>query len=66
MREHILQSLPYLARALVGLLLYRKTVSTLHLQGTGRYSAGEISESRREIWVSVRFLFADRSSSLPL
>ena len=58
MREHILQSLPYPARVLVGLLCYRKMVSTMHLQGTGRYSADEIAETRLEIWVNNLLLFA--------
>lgn len=35
---------------IVGLIVYRKTVATLHGQGTGRFTPEEIAFFRREIW----------------
>lgn len=43
-------------RVLVGSLIYRGAVRTLHGQGTGRYTADEIGAFRREIWQSVNGL----------
>ncbi|OAX80030.1 hypothetical protein ACJ72_05643 [Emergomyces africanus] len=53
MRDHILSSIPYPVRVLVGLLVYRNVSQTLHGQGVGRYSAEEISAFRREIWEAI-------------
>ncbi|KAL8791159.1 MAG: hypothetical protein Q9195_005998 [Heterodermia aff. obscurata] len=55
MRNHILQSLPYPLRVLVGWWIYRRIVQTLYGQGTGRYTPAEIAGLRREIWVRLRF-----------
>jgi hypothetical protein len=55
MRDHVLWPIPWPVRVVVGMLIYRNTVATLHGQGTGRFSAEEIAEFRREIWES----FAD-------
>ena len=43
-------------RVLIGSLIYRSSVKTLHGQGTGRYTADEIRAFRREIWESVNGL----------
>lgn len=40
-------------RILVGLLIYRNVVKTLHGQGTGRYTSTEIAEFRKEIWEAI-------------
>lgn len=56
MRSHILSALPYPAQVVVGLLAYRKVSQTLYGQGTGRYSAEEISSFRQEIWENVNAL----------
>lgn len=40
----------------VGLLAYRKVSQTLHGQGTGRFSAEEISSFRQQIWENVNAL----------
>ena len=56
MRDHILSALPYPLRLLVGNLIYRNTVKTLHGQGTGRYTDDEIRLFRKEIWESVNDL----------
>lgn len=56
MRDHVLWSLPYPVRVLVGLIIYRNTTATLHGQGTGRFSAEEIAAFRREIWSSFHDL----------
>ncbi|KAI0433780.1 hypothetical protein F5Y09DRAFT_44050 [Xylaria sp. FL1042] len=55
MRDHVLWSFPWPVRVLVGAMIYRGTVATLHGQGTGRFSPEEIAFFRREIWES----FAD-------
>ncbi|KAI0808494.1 hypothetical protein GGR55DRAFT_194123 [Xylaria sp. FL0064] len=55
MRDHVLWALPWPVRVLVGSMIHRGTVATLHGQGTGRFSAEEIALFRREIWES----FAD-------
>ncbi|KAI0888699.1 uncharacterized protein GGS22DRAFT_152192 [Annulohypoxylon maeteangense] len=62
MRDHVLWSIPYPIRVLVGLIVYRKNVAMFHSQGTGRFTAEEISESRREIWEGLSALLASRSS----
>lgn len=50
MRDHVLWSVPYPVRLLVGLMIHRNMTATLHGQGTGRFSAFEIAAFRREIW----------------
>lgn len=50
MRDHVLWSMPYPMRVVVGLIIYRNTTATLYGQGTGRFSAEEIAAFRREIW----------------
>lgn len=63
MRDHIFKAMPYPVRLLVGTMVYRGTVATLHGQGTGRYTPEEIAASRREIWEGVNdLLVAARSS----
>jgi len=56
MREHILSTLSYPARVVVGLLIYRNATRTLHGQGTGRYTTDEIRAFRREIWTGINDL----------
>ncbi|KAL3494789.1 hypothetical protein BJX62DRAFT_27800 [Aspergillus germanicus] len=56
MRDHALGAIPYPIRILVGLLIYRRTVQTLHGQGTGRYTDGEIQSFRVEVWEAVNDL----------
>lgn len=55
MRDHVLWPVPWPVRVVIGSLIYRNTVATLHGQGTGRFSGEEIALFRREIWES----FAD-------
>ncbi|KAH3153240.1 hypothetical protein KXW80_008325 [Aspergillus fumigatus] len=50
MRDHVLASVPYPLRVVVGLLVYRNIAHTLHGQGTGRYTDDEIASFQREIW----------------
>ena len=56
MREHVLGALPYPARILVGIIIYRKLMVTLHGQGTGRFSSEEIATFRLEIWENIDVL----------
>jgi hypothetical protein len=42
MRDHILATLPWPMRVLMGNLIYRGAIKTLNGQGTGRYTAEEI------------------------
>lgn len=50
---------------LVGLLVHRNTLRTLHGQGTGRYSDDEIRASKREIWEAVNGLLAESRARAP-
>lgn len=50
MRDHVLWSLPWPLRVVIGALVHRNTVAVLHGQGTGRFSGEEIAAFRREIW----------------
>ena len=56
MRDHILATLPWPMRVLVGNLIYRGVVRTLDGQGTGRYTAEEIGAFRGEVWESINVL----------
>ncbi|KAL3471979.1 hypothetical protein BJX99DRAFT_236315 [Aspergillus californicus] len=56
MRDHVLSSVPYPVRVIVGLLIHRGTVQTLHGQGTGRYTADEITLFRREVYEALNNL----------
>ncbi|KAF2999131.1 hypothetical protein E8E14_004990 [Neopestalotiopsis sp. 37M] len=59
MRDHILQTLPHPVRVVVGLIIHRGAVSTLHGQGTGRYCGEEIAAFRYDIWKSVNALLLE-------
>ncbi|KAK7721557.1 hypothetical protein SLS57_005237 [Botryosphaeria dothidea] len=52
MRDHILRTVPYPVRIIVGLLIHRGIKQTLHGQGTGRMSPEEIAAFRLQIWES--------------
>ncbi|KAI6351412.1 hypothetical protein MCOR25_009948 [Pyricularia grisea] len=55
-RDHILWTLPWPVRNLVGLMAYRGQIATLKGQGTGRYSEEEINVLRGEILETVAAL----------
>ncbi|ORY61542.1 uncharacterized protein BCR38DRAFT_495142 [Pseudomassariella vexata] len=64
MRDHSLWQLPYPVRVVVGIMVHRNIVATLHGQGTGRYTADEIATFRLEIWKGVNdLLVASRAKS---
>ncbi|BCS26292.1 glutathione S-transferase family protein [Aspergillus puulaauensis] len=56
MRDHVLGAVPYPIRVVIGMLIHRTMVQTLHGQGTGRYSADEVQEFRVEAWNAVNDL----------
>ncbi|GES58585.1 glutathione S-transferase [Aspergillus terreus] len=63
MRDHVLSSLPYPVRVVVGLLIYRNMAPVLHGQGTGRHTRDESIAFRREIWESINdLLVASRAA----
>lgn len=64
MRDHILETLSWPMRFVVGNIIYSNTVKTLHGQGTGRYSGDEIAGFRREIWESVNVLLVESKTAL--
>lgn len=65
MRDHVLSSLPYPVRVVVGLLIYRNMAPVLHGQGTGRHTRDELIAFRREIWESINdLLVASRATRL--
>ncbi|KUJ23774.1 uncharacterized protein LY89DRAFT_572539 [Mollisia scopiformis] len=59
MRDHSLSSIPYPIRIIVGLLAYRKTMTTLYGQGSGRFSGQEIAGFRENIWANIEALLVD-------
>ncbi|PGH08821.1 hypothetical protein AJ79_05825 [Helicocarpus griseus UAMH5409] len=62
MRDRVLSNLPYPARVVVGLMIYRNVMKTLHGQGVSRYTAEEIALFTREIWEAVNdYLTISRS-----
>jgi hypothetical protein len=58
-RDHILSALPYPVKVLVGYMIYRSHTSTLHGQGTGRFSAAEAKQFREEIWTTLDGMLAE-------
>ncbi|KAI1303798.1 hypothetical protein F5Y03DRAFT_384981 [Xylaria venustula] len=62
MRDHVLWSLPWPVRVVVGSMIYRNTVSMLNGQGTGRFTPEEIGRFRREIWESFADLALESQS----
>lgn len=58
-REQVLEGKPWLVRWLVGGIIYRSHVQTLHGQGTGRFSAEEARGFREEIWGRLEGLLGD-------
>ena len=61
MRSKVLATLPYPMQVLVGLLSYRKMSATLYGQGTGRFTAEEITKFKKEIWENVNALLTASS-----
>jgi hypothetical protein len=53
MRDHVMQSIPYPVRIVVGILAYRKHSALLHGQGTLRFTDEEVTEFKREIWGTI-------------
>lgn len=58
-REKVLEALPWLLRVLIGAMIYRGHVKTLHGQGTGRFSAEEARGFREEIWRRLNGMLAE-------
>lgn len=56
MRPKALAALPYPVQVLVGQLTYRKMSATLYGQGTGRFTAEEITKFKIEVWENVNAL----------
>lgn len=56
MRPKVLAALPYPVQVLVGQLTYRKMSATLYGQGTGRFTAEEITKFKNEVWENVNAL----------
>lgn len=50
-------------RVIVGHMIYRKTVQNLYGQGTGRHTAQEIGEFRREIWDALDSLLTSAKTT---
>lgn len=63
MRDHALGAIPYPVRIVVGLLVYRRIVATLHGQGTGRFTDGEIKEFKSDIWATIDGLLRESKSA---
>jgi hypothetical protein len=63
MRDHVLESLSYPLRVVVGLMIYRKTTQSLYGQGTLRFTPEEIASSRLEIWKALSSLLKEAQAS---
>ncbi|CRG87706.1 hypothetical protein PISL3812_04726 [Talaromyces islandicus] len=59
MRDKILAAIPYPARMVVGMIVWRKINASLYGQGTGRFSPEEIRASREKVWHHIEDLLAD-------
>ncbi|KAK5080044.1 hypothetical protein LTR70_008968 [Exophiala xenobiotica] len=59
-RDHILESKPWALRFVIGNLIYNKNVSTLHGQGSGRFTKEQQRKMREEIWTILEGLLAQR------
>ena len=55
-RDHILSTVPYPIRLVLGYYIYRNVKAALYSQGTGRLTDAEITASRDEIWESMSVL----------
>lgn len=64
MRPTVLGALPYPVQVLVGQLAYRRMSATLYGQGTGRFTAEEITKFKTEVWESVDALLTTSSRKL--
>jgi Glutathione S-transferase N-terminal domain len=67
-RDQVLGDAPWLVRWLIGGMIYRSHVKTLHGQGTGRFSVQEARGFREEIWVRLNGMLAEsrkKQSSRP-
>jgi len=58
-REQVLEGKPWLVRWLVGGIIYRGHVKTLHGQGTGRFSKEDARGFREEIWERLEGLLGE-------
>ena len=61
MRPKVLAALPYPVQVLVGQLSYRKMSATLYGQGTGRFTAEEITKFKKEVWENVNAILTASS-----
>ncbi|KAF2676409.1 hypothetical protein K458DRAFT_322126 [Lentithecium fluviatile CBS 122367] len=59
MRDHVLWSMPYPMRVIIGILAYRGNVRKLHDQGTGRFTDAEIRALIREVWEGISGMLED-------
>lgn len=62
-RDKALWAVPYPMRILVGLMVHRNIVQTLHGQGTSRHSAAEIDAFKRDIWEILDQMLQERLSA---
>lgn len=53
MRDHVLSSIPWPVRVVVGQLIYRNARATLYGQGTLRFTKEEVQASKKEIWQAI-------------
>lgn len=62
-RDQILGSKPWLLKVIIGILIHRKIMQTLHLQGCGRFSPEEQRTSRQGIWQTMEEALVERRSA---
>jgi hypothetical protein len=59
MRGKVLAALPFPVQVVVGLLIHRGVVRTLHGQGVWRYTPEERDTFRGEVWQAMSVLLID-------
>ncbi|PYH99843.1 glutathione S-transferase [Aspergillus ellipticus CBS 707.79] len=65
MRDHILASIPYPVRVVVGYMIYRKQVATMEGQGVGRFSDEERTAFKRGVWEELNGLLVESRRKSP-
>lgn len=59
-RDQILGSKPWLLKVIIGNMIHRKVMQTLHLQGCGRFSEEEQRANRHAIWRTIEEALVER------
>lgn len=59
-RDEVLHAKPLVLKILIGNIIHRKIVQTVHLQGCGRFTSEEQKAFRHEIWETLEAMLAEQ------